>query len=84
MNDKGEFAVLSRAVLTHAPHLSACVFVLLDWDAPRQKLVNETRALGLPVRILVLDETLPSPALDESAHLRRLHPAHLPEGLAAL
>lgn len=81
---EGRFDNLSRAVLGHAPLLSACVCVFLGWDASRQDLVQRLRALGLPLKVLVVggSEPLdPGPMLDRPGDLRRLAPDRLAEGL---
>jgi uncharacterized protein (DUF58 family) len=50
----GEFALLSQLVIQHAPVLSACVCIFVDWDEPRRELVRQLRAAGLPVLVLVI------------------------------
>ena len=81
------FETLSRAVLGHAALLSACVCVLLDWDEPRQALVRGLRALGLPVRVLLVggpQRPDPGPMADRPGNLARLDPERLEQGLAGL
>jgi uncharacterized protein (DUF58 family) len=49
-----DFATLGATVGAHAPQLSACVCVLLAWDADRRGLVERLRQYGVPVRVLVI------------------------------
>jgi hypothetical protein len=49
------FAALAETVSANAARLSACLLVLLSWDAPRRQLVARLRALGIPVRVLLID-----------------------------
>jgi hypothetical protein len=82
-----DFTALSRAVLNHAPVLSACLCVLLDWDAPRRALVQQLRAFNLPLRVLVVggSSTLdPGPMADQAHHLHWIDPEHIAAGLARL
>lgn len=48
------FRDLAELVRGHATALTACVLVLLSWDAARQDLVRGLRAAGVPVRVLVV------------------------------
>lgn len=48
------FETLERVVLEHARCLSGCICVCVDWDEPRQRLVRQLTALGLPVLVLVI------------------------------
>jgi uncharacterized protein (DUF58 family) len=82
-----DFAGLARAVLAHAPALSACLCVLLDWDRGRRELAGKLRALGLPVRVLVVGgpaQLEPGPLADLPGSLCRLDPADPAPGLATL
>ncbi len=84
---KGGFEGLTRAVLGHAGVLSACVCVLLDWDAPCMSMVDGLRALDLPVRVLLIGAERPMEPghmADRPDDLRRLDPGSLAEGLAGL
>ena len=49
-----QFATLETLVLRHVARVSGCVCVLLVWDEPRQRLVQQLRARGLPVRVCVV------------------------------
>jgi hypothetical protein len=84
---KGGFDNLSQSVLTHAPLLSAGVCVLLEWDEARRALVQQLRALDLPLRVLVVggaEAADPGPMVDRPGDLHWLDPDGLAEGLAAL
>jgi len=84
---RGDFAVLTRAVLQHASRLSACLCILLAWDEPRRELVARLRALVLSVRVILIDgedERDTAPMADRPVDLIRLDPARLAEGLARL
>lgn len=50
----GEFAAFTAAVLENAADSSACLCVLLDWNAERRALVARVRELGLSVSVFVL------------------------------
>ena len=84
---EGGFESLSDAVLRQAPRLSACLCVLLAWDGARRALVARLRALGLPVRVLVVGvpgPLEPGPMADRPDDLQRLDPAQLERGLSTL
>ncbi|AGA89376.1 hypothetical protein Thimo_0524 [Thioflavicoccus mobilis 8321] len=72
--DEGDFQVLADAVLGHAPQLS----VLLAWDAPRRALAGRLRALGLPLRVLLVggpEHPDPGPLAATPGALVRIDPA---------
>lgn len=77
-------------VTTHLLEAGACVLVLLDWDAPRRKLVEHLRRAGLSLLVLVIvdegaESSLPSgPMRDQPERLRSLRVGHVAEGLASL
>ncbi len=48
------FEHLAEAITKGAPQQSACLCVLLTWDAARRGLVRQLRRIGLPVRVLVI------------------------------
>ncbi len=84
---EGGFDSLGDAVLRQASRLSACLCVLLAWDGPRRALVARLRALGLPLRVLVVGAPAPlepGPMADRPDDLQRLDPARLQQGLALL
>jgi len=56
------FRRLHDLVLEHTSALSGCVCIFLEWDQPRQKLVQHLNELDLPVLVFVVreaDETAP-------------------------
>jgi uncharacterized protein (DUF58 family) len=84
------FDDLSNLVLSHGDRLSGCLIVLLDWDAPRRRLVARLRALRIPVWALVvvppggaLDPGVSS-AIEQPDRLVVLESGRLAEGLRAL
>lgn len=56
------FSVLQESVMQNASQFSGCVLVLLAWDAPRQRLVDQLRAQSIEPVVLVVadDEQMPS------------------------
>ena len=50
------FESLAAQVLEHAPALSSCILVLLDFDAARRELVRALRALGMRQLVIVVGE----------------------------
>lgn len=76
---EGVFEQMSRAVLSHAPLLGAALCVFLEWDPPRRDLAGRLRALGLPLKILVIDGTG-----EAEPGLMFLDSAYLERGLAEL
>jgi len=77
------FRALHHAVLERHDALSACVAVLLAWDDPRRQFVRHLRALGTPVRALVVVEP-GAPAGEEPGEVHRLEAGRVAEGLARL
>ncbi|MEX2489888.1 MAG: DUF58 domain-containing protein [Pseudomonadales bacterium] len=67
---QSRFEVLSQAVLQHARVISGCIIVLGDWDETRRSLIDQLRAMNLPVEAFVIshDESLES-ELGGKAHL---------------
>ena len=58
------FKSLHRSVINHAPALSGCICVFLTWDQERRDLIAQLKALGVPVMVLVICESLDSPKMD--------------------
>jgi len=87
---KGTFATLENLVVRHSGVVSGCVFVLLAWDEPRQRLVGKLKALGLPVLVLVIQSPWksqsldPGPMRDEPERLVALEVGKVGEQLAAM
>jgi uncharacterized protein (DUF58 family) len=83
------FEVLTRSVLDRAAQMSACILVLLEWDAPRQELVASLRGIGIPLKVLVIcQEDLPplQPDLisDDPTQIIRVGPGQAAKVLASL
>jgi uncharacterized protein (DUF58 family) len=51
---EASFDALHQLVLRHAVSVCSCICVLVDWDKPRQELVRQLRARGVPVLALVI------------------------------
>ncbi|WP_295879621.1 DUF58 domain-containing protein [uncultured Thiohalocapsa sp.] len=49
------FAALAETLTVRATRQSACLCVLLGWDAERRALVEQLRRVGLPVTVVVVD-----------------------------
>ncbi|MBI3879565.1 MAG: DUF58 domain-containing protein [Verrucomicrobia bacterium] len=87
---EAKFEMLSQKVLDHAASLSGCICVLLAWDEPRRKFVEQLRALGLPLRVVVITDAGeagqldPGPLRDEPESLLALETSRVAEGLARL
>lgn len=64
-NRDQSFVQLRSMVAGHAPELSACVCVLLDWDAERRQLLNLLRGQGVETVALIIGppSTLPEPGI---------------------
>jgi uncharacterized protein (DUF58 family) len=84
------FAVLHQAVRQRAGELSACVCVLLEWDAPRQELVHMLRSQGVPLLVLLVaapgsrGRPDPGPMADQPDRFRVLSADALESHLAGL
>jgi len=87
---QGTFVTLENLVVGHTGLVSGCIFVLLAWDEPRQRLVEKLKVLGLPVLVLVIrppgkSEPLdPGPMRDEPERLVALEVGRVEEQLAAI
>ncbi len=83
-------AALEGLVLGHVSLVSGCICVLLDWDEPRQQLVQKLRQAGVPVLVLVITgpnegKTLVTgPLDDEPGQFQVLEVGKIEEGLARL
>lgn len=78
-------AQLQASVLARHDELSACICVLLDWDQPRAKFVQQLLELGLPLQVwLVHDHPLQRFPLPHPEWLRIFQAGHCEEQLRAL
>lgn len=83
------FSSLENLVVEHAPVMSGCIVVLLDWDEARRELVRKIRVLGVPLLVLLLapgegEAPDPGPLRDAPQCFRVLRKGRVGEGLAAL
>ena len=58
------FEALQTLALNHAEAISGCICVLLAWDGPRRRFVEKLKALGVPVRVIVVLADKPKKPLD--------------------
>lgn len=84
------FPMLLDCVKERAAELSACVCVLLAWDDERRALVTTLRRLGVPLLVLLVDESTPDPLpdpgpmADQPERFKVLSPPGLAGALAGL
>lgn len=50
------FEALEQLVLEHAPAVSGCICIFVDWDEARRELVRTLGAMGVPALVLVIRE----------------------------
>ena len=80
-------STLERLVRNHLDALSGCVCILLDWDRPRQKLVQLIRQSGVPLRVMIICDNQNRKALDlgplkdDPGSLQSLRVGHITEDL---
>jgi uncharacterized protein (DUF58 family) len=83
-----EFATLEGLVFSHAADLTGCLCVFLGWDEPRQRLVKQLLARGVPLRVFVLTvgdvAVAPGPMQTQPDNFHVLPVGRLAEKLAAL
>jgi uncharacterized protein (DUF58 family) len=75
------FEVLATRVSEHASRMSACIHVLLAFDAPRRDMVRALQVAGVPQIVLVAGHDVISGA-DVPVH--RVDPERLAESLATM
>ena len=84
------FETLETLALNHVGAVSGCIFVLLAWDEPRRRFVEKVKALGIPVRVMIIlaEEPQkpfdPGPMRDEPEHFHTLITGQIEEGLARM
>ncbi|MEO6035071.1 MAG: DUF58 domain-containing protein [Verrucomicrobiota bacterium] len=52
-----EFETLENLVLEHAPQISGCICVFLEWTERRKSFVQSLKSRGTPVMVFVVTET---------------------------
>jgi hypothetical protein len=81
---------LEHLVLSHVKAVSGCICVLTAWDEVRRRFIKKLRALGVPVRVLIIvqpgeSQTLePGPLADEPDRFSVLEIGQVEAGLAKL
>jgi uncharacterized protein (DUF58 family) len=84
------FRALEHLVLSHIEVVSGCICVLMAWDQERRRFVEKLKALGVPVRVLILvppsqGQLLePGPLRDEPDRFSVLEVGQIERGLAKL
>ncbi|HTD88413.1 MAG TPA: DUF58 domain-containing protein [Candidatus Binatia bacterium] len=86
---QNDFATLHEMVLRHTSTVTGCICVFLAWDEPRHNLVQQLRAMDLPVLVLIIaergtDELDPGPMRDCPERFRFVEVGKVKEGLARL
>ena len=75
------FDVLATRVGEHGSRMSACIHVLLAFDAPRRAMVHALQVAGVPQIVLVIGD---ADVADAGVPLHRIAPDRLAESLAAM
>ena len=82
------FEYLTPVVISRASMLSGCICVFLRWDDERRKLIDYLKTLGIPVLVLVIEDTgvrieddAPESMLDASEDFHLLTSGKIQEGL---
>ena len=75
------FGALRESLMTRRATLSSSILVLIGWDEPRRRLVQELRVLGLPLLVMAVLAERPA---DAPAWLHVLVPGRIKEGLSRL
>jgi uncharacterized protein (DUF58 family) len=84
------FRALEHLVLSHIEVVSGCICVLLAWDEARRSFIEKLRALGVPVRVLVIARpgadrrAEPGPLRDDPERFSVLEVGRVEAGLAQL
>ena len=64
------FRALEELVARHAPAVSGCICVLLDWDQPRRELVRQLQALDRPMLVVVVTTAAQAEAIRSSDEVK--------------
>ena len=81
------FETLETLALNHVGAVSGCICVLLAWDEPRRRFVEKIKALGIPVRVMIILADEPEkpfdagPMRDEPQHFHTLIAGQIEQGL---
>lgn len=81
------FQSLAQLVLNHISTVSGCICVLMAWDQERQNFIRQLKALGVPLRVLVVADPGmrldPGPLRDHPEWFWPLAMGRIAEDLAA-
>ncbi|MFH2219812.1 MAG: DUF58 domain-containing protein [Pseudomonadota bacterium] len=84
------FNILPPMVLERASMLSSCICIFISWDEKRKSFVDQLKAIGVPILVLIISETETSYGLDTelmkdiSEHFYILEPGRIQKGLAGI
>ncbi|MCK5069546.1 MAG: hypothetical protein KAR01_03360, partial [Desulfocapsa sp.] len=83
------FDELQQLIQQRSNLLSSCICVLLAWDKPRQKMISDILASGIPVLPLVISENedevrAQMEGMDSPMPVKYLHPDRIEEGMAKI
>lgn len=82
------FVKLQHLVVEHVAAVSGCICILLAWDEPRRKLLEQLRAMDVPVMVLLLvdpgSKLKPDPNREAIPDFHILEAGRIEEGLANL
>jgi uncharacterized protein (DUF58 family) len=81
------FAALDQLVVEHASSVSGCICIFLEWDEPRRHLIRKLTTLGVPVLVLVIQESGAPPierTADDPESLHVLETGNIEAALAKL
>jgi hypothetical protein len=84
------FRALEHLVLSHIKVVSGCICVLMAWDQERRSFIEKLKALGVPVRVLVIvppgwgQALEPGPLRDEPDRFSVLEAGQIASGLKKL
>ncbi|MBF0139990.1 MAG: DUF58 domain-containing protein [Magnetococcales bacterium] len=62
------FSRLANLVLSQAKRFSSIILVLIHWDRDRESLIHSLRAMGLPMRVFLIQDDQASPAAVAPPH----------------
>ncbi len=80
------FTALEQLVVEHASAVSGCIFIFVDWDEGRRRLVQKLESMGVPTLVLVIHEPgIPiARQADDPEPLHVLEAGQVEAGLARL
>ena len=81
------FPMLAKLVIEHAPSVSGCICIFLEWDNARRELVRKLTMLGVPALVLIVRDPGAAPIdrrADDPVSLHVLEAGKIGEGLTKL